>query len=152
MQDSQDDHSGTCRAAAGAPGFSALMPKDIAPPFGAYSHGVMIPAGARLIRSSGQLGLAPDGSVPDCAEAQAARCFANIARILAEGGMGPADIVHLSAWVTDRAHMAGYMRARDAFLAGVPALPASTLLIVSGFSRPEFLVEVEATAIAGQTV
>jgi enamine deaminase RidA (YjgF/YER057c/UK114 family) len=42
--------------------------------------------------------------------------------------------------------MAGYMAARDAWLAGVARLPASTLVIVSGFTRPEFLVEVEVTA------
>ncbi len=125
----------------------SLTPPDIAPPFGAYSHGVELPPGKRLIRTSGQLALARDGSVPRGAEAQARLCFENIGRILAQGGMGPAAIIHLSAWVTDRAHMADYMRARDAFLAGVPILPASTLLIVSGFSRPEFLVEVEAMAV-----
>ena len=36
-------------------------------------------------------------------------------------------------------------RSRDAALAGVPP-PASTLMVVSGFARPEFLVEVEAVA------
>ena len=42
--------------------------------------------------------------------------------------------------------MAGYMQARDEWLADVARLPASTLVIVSGFTRPEFLVEVEVTA------
>ncbi|HEX8167182.1 MAG TPA: ABC transporter permease subunit [Beijerinckiaceae bacterium] len=37
-----------------------------------------------------------------------------------------------------------YMEARDRFVASPP--PASTLTIVSGFSRPEFKVEVEAVA------
>lgn len=42
------------------------------------------------------------------------------------------------------------MTARDAWLAGVDRLPASTLVIVSGFTRPEFLVEIEAmAAVAG---
>ncbi len=36
--------------------------------------------------------------------------------------------------------------ARDAWLAGVSHLPASTLMIVSGFTRPEFVVEIEAMA------
>ena len=48
--------------------------------------------------------------------------------------------------MTDRAHMAGYMAARDRFLADLAVKPASTLMIVSGFTRPEFLVEVEALA------
>jgi enamine deaminase RidA (YjgF/YER057c/UK114 family) len=42
--------------------------------------------------------------------------------------------------------MAGYMAARDAWCAGMTRLPASTLVIVSGFTRPEFKVEVELTA------
>ena len=45
-----------------------------------------------------------------------------------------------------RAFMAGYMAARDAWLAGVERLPASTLMIVGGFTRPEFRVEVEVIA------
>ncbi|MFO1166082.1 MAG: RidA family protein, partial [Paracoccus sp. (in: a-proteobacteria)] len=44
-------------------------------------------------------------------------------------------------------HFPDYMAARDEFLAGVAVLPASTLVIVSGFTRPEFLVEVELTAM-----
>lgn len=124
----------------------SLNPLSIAPPFAAYAHGVELPAGARLVVTSGQLALAPDGSVPEGAKAQARLCFANCAAILAEAGMGPADVVRINAFVTDRAHMAGYMAARDAWLSGVTRLPASTLVIVAGFTRPEFLVEVEVIA------
>ena len=123
-----------------------LSPPSISPPFAAYAHGVEVPAGARIVVTSGQLAMARDGSVPDGALAQARLCLANCAAILAEAGMEPADVIHLRAFVTDRAHMAGYMAARDAWLAGVTRLPASTLVIVSGFTRPEFLVEVEVTA------
>ena len=62
--------------------------------------------------------------------------------------MGAHDVVRINAFVTDRTHMAGYMAARDAWLADVDRLPASTLVIVSGFTRPEFFVEVEVTAAA----
>lgn len=124
----------------------SLTPPTIAPPFAAYAHGVEVPAGARLVVTSGQLALAPDGTVPEGAEAQARLCFANCAAILAEAGMGPDDVIRINAFVTDRAHMPGYMAARDAWLVGVSRLPASTLVIVSGFTRAEFLVEVEITA------
>ncbi len=123
-----------------------LAPPTIAPPFARYAHGVEVPAGHRLVVTSGQLGLAADGSVPEGAAAQAAICFANLDAILAEAGAGRAAVVRLNAYVTDRAHMAGYMAARDAWLAGMDRLPASTLVIVSGFTRPEFVVEIEATA------
>lgn len=125
-----------------------LSPASIARPFARYAHGVELPAGWRIARTSGQLGLAADGTVPDNAHDQARICFANITAILAEAGMGPADVMHLAAYVTDRAHMAGYMQARDAFLADVTRLPTSTLIIVSGFTRPEFKVEIEVIAAA----
>ena len=125
-----------------------LAPAGIAPPFGRYAHGVHVSPGHALVCTSGQLALAADGTVPEGAEAQAALCFGNVEAILREGGMEPADVVLLRAFVTDRAHMKGYMAARDAWLAGVgvETLPGSTLVIVSGFTRPEFLVEVEALA------
>ena len=123
-----------------------LNPVAIAPPFAAYAHGVEVPPGARLVVTSGQLALARDGTVPIGAEAQAALCLANCAAILAEAGMGPQDVIRINAYVTARDHMAGYMAARDAWLAGVARLPASTLVIVTGFTRAEFLVEVEVTA------
>lgn len=127
----------------------SLSPSSIAPPFARYSHGVELPAGARIVRTSGQLGLAQDGTVPEGAQAQANICFANIGAILAEAEMGADQVCHLSAFVTDRVHMAGYMAARDAFLSNVAVLPSSTLVIVSGFTRPEFVVEVEVWAAAG---
>ena len=123
-----------------------LSPPAVSPPFAAYAHGVEVPAGARIVVTSGQLALGRDGSVPDGALAQARLCLANCAAILAEAGMGPGDVIRLNAFVTDRAHMAGFMAARDEWLAGVTRLPASTLVIVTGFTRPEFLVEVEVTA------
>ncbi|MDJ0824215.1 MAG: RidA family protein [Rhodobacter sp.] len=125
---------------------TALNPNAIAPPFARYSHGVAVEAGT-LIVTSGQLGLAADGTVPDGAEAQAAICFANINAILGETGANRTHVVRINAYVTDRVHMAGYMAARDAWLAKVEPPPASTLMIVAGFTRPEFVVEVEAMAV-----
>ncbi|MEM9972025.1 MAG: RidA family protein [Pseudomonadota bacterium] len=123
-----------------------LNPTTIASPFARYAHGVEVPSGARLIFTSGQLGLADDGAVPVDVGAQAAICFANVDAILAEGGATRADVVRVNAFVTDRAFMAGYMAARDTWLAEVSRLPASTLMIVGGFTRPEFKVEVEVVA------
>ena len=123
-----------------------LDPAGIAPPFADYAHGVAAPAGARIVATSGQLGVTVDGTIPEGAEAQAAVCLANIDAILAAAGGSRAHVIRLNAFVTGRDHMAGYMAARDDWLAGMPHRPASTLVIVSGFSRPEFVVEVEALA------
>jgi len=122
-----------------------LSPPTIHPPFSAYSNGVEIPAGQKLVLCSGQLGIAADGTIPPTTEAQAHLAFDNIAAILAEAGLGLEHVVRLNAYVTGREHLRPYMEARNARFAAAP-LPASTLMIVSGFSRPEFFVEVEAIA------
>ncbi|MBV6658944.1 MAG: RidA family protein [Devosiaceae bacterium] len=127
--------------------FRSLIPAELPPPFARYAHGVAVPEGQTLVRTSGQLALGTDGTVPDGAEAQAAIIFENIDAIVAAGGLTRADVCHISAFVTAREHMAGYMAARDAWLADVPDLPASTLIIVSGFTRPEFVVEIEVMAV-----
>lgn len=116
----------------------------LAPPFSNYSHAVEVPAGSRLLVCSGQLGMRADGSIPNDTAEQAKICFDNISIILAEAGMELSDVVRINAYVTDREHMAPYMDVRNALF---PApYPASTLMIVSGFTRPEFTVEIEVIA------
>jgi enamine deaminase RidA (YjgF/YER057c/UK114 family) len=124
--------------------FRFLTPQSIKPPFARYSHGVEVPAGKRLVLCSGQLGIGPDDAVPEDAGAQAELCFSNIAAILGEARLGLKDIVRINAFVTDRAYLQPYMDVRNRLFEN-PA-PASTLMIVSGFARPEFKVEVEAFA------
>jgi enamine deaminase RidA (YjgF/YER057c/UK114 family) len=125
-------------------GLRHLLPQQIRVPFARYSHAVEVPAGARWLLCSGQLGIALDDAIPDSAEAQAMLCFEAIAACLAAAQMAFADVVRVNAYVTDRMHMGAYMAVRDRFVASPP--PASTLMIVSGFTRPEFKVEVEAIA------
>ena len=122
----------------------ALTPSTVRPPFARYSHGIEVPPGARLVFASGQLGIGGDEIVPEDAAAQTELCFRAIGEILAEAGMAFSDMVRINAFVTDRAYLKAYMDVRDRY-AGTPP-PASTLVIVSGFTRPEFKVEVEVVA------
>jgi enamine deaminase RidA (YjgF/YER057c/UK114 family) len=124
----------------------ALKPPSIRLPFARYSHGVEVPEGCRLVLCSGQLGMDAKERIPDDPGEQAELCFANIAAILAEAGLTLADVVKINAFVSDRAHLKPYMQVRDRLFGDPP--PASTLMIVSGFARPEFKVEVEAIAAA----
>ena len=126
--------------------FRPLAPASIRAPFARYSHGLEVPPTHRLIVCSGQLGIAPDERVPDDAGEQAELCFANIAAILGEAGLTLASVVRINAFVTDRAYLKPYMAVRDRLVGDPP--PASTLMIVSGFARPEFKVEVEVIAAA----
>jgi 2-iminobutanoate/2-iminopropanoate deaminase len=121
-----------------------LSPKSLAAPLARYSPAIEVPAGVRLVFVSGQLGIDAKGETPESAEAQAELCFAAIRALLAEARMALSDIVRLNAFVSQEAYLADYMRVRDRHVGDPP--PASTLMIVSGFSRPQFKVEVECVA------
>ncbi len=121
-----------------------VIATDIAPPFSNYSHGVIVPAGVDMLFCSGQLGVASDGSIPEGCAQQSELCFANAEAILRAAGMDLGNVVRINAFVTAREHMAPYMDVRNRLF---PAPhPASTLMIVSGFTKPEFVVEVEIVA------
>jgi enamine deaminase RidA (YjgF/YER057c/UK114 family) len=121
-----------------------VTPASIHPPFARYSHGIEVPAGARLLFCSGQLGIDNSRAIPEEAEAQTELIFDAIEAILAEAGMSVGDLVRLNAYVTARDYLPAYMAVRDRRVASPP--PASTLMIVSGFAREAFKVEVEAVA------
>jgi enamine deaminase RidA (YjgF/YER057c/UK114 family) len=123
---------------------SPINPPSVRRPFGLYNHGLSVPAGARLLVTSGQLGLTTEDAIPASVEDQAVLCFEAIGSILKEGDMSFEDVIRISAFVTRREDFAPYMTVRDRYTGAIK--PVSTLIIVSGFTRPEFLVEVEVTA------
>jgi enamine deaminase RidA (YjgF/YER057c/UK114 family) len=122
-----------------------INPASIRAPFAQYSHAVQVTTPARMVFASGQLGVSPDDKIPEDAEAQAVLCFENIKAILAEAEMTLDDVVRFTAYVTDRAYFPIYGAVRGRYVPGNAF--ASTLVIVSGFTRPEFKVEVEVTAM-----
>jgi enamine deaminase RidA (YjgF/YER057c/UK114 family) len=123
---------------------TSFNPPSVRKPFGNYNHGLLAPAGASLLVTSGQLGIALDDTIPEDVTAQAELCFQAIGAILEEACMSFADVIRISGFVTRREDFAAYMAVRDRYT--LDPKPVSTLIIVSGFTRPEFLVEVEVTA------
>jgi len=57
-------------------------PGTVAAPFGPYSHAIEVPEGSRLLYISGEVGVLPDGTVPEGIEAEAEACWRNIIAIL----------------------------------------------------------------------
>src|SRR5215208_1611548 len=98
----------------------SLTPLTIRPPFANYSHGVEVPAGARLVFASGQLGITLDDRIPEDAGAQADLCFQSVGEVLKAAGMTLSDIVRVNAFVTDRAYLKAYMEARDRHVGAPP--------------------------------
>ena len=86
------------------------------------------------------------GTVGTACAGQVGQALANIGAILKAHGMGVANVVKMTVFLTDPALIGAWRTKRGAWLAG--HAPASTLLIVAGLADPRFKVEVEAEAVA----
>jgi enamine deaminase RidA (YjgF/YER057c/UK114 family) len=111
-------------------------------------HGVEVPANARWLFVSGLIGVHPDGRPGMDAREQVEIVWKNIEAILESAGMRLTDIVKVTTFATSPEHLPVLKEVRDRVLAG--HLPASTLLLVAGLARPEWLVEVEVYAARGE--
>lgn len=120
-------------------------PETVAPPLGAYSHVAVVPEGSTLIALAGQVGNAPDGSVPEAPEAQYENALRNLVRLLESEGCTPADIVKLNSYLVRRMALPTVAATRKAVLGDVR--PAATMIYVAALAAPEYLVEVEAWAV-----
>ena len=121
-----------------------ITPPEIAPPAANYSHATLVPSGARWLYLSGQVGIAPDGTIPDDVAKQTEICFRNILALLAEVDMAPADLVRLNTYLVDAADRDRYMAVRDRHVGTPP--PGSTLLVVAALANPRYRIEIEAVA------
>ena len=122
-----------------------VNPPDISPPFNnVYSHGGVIPAGARVLHTAGQIGVRPDGSVPAAIDEQAEQVWQNLLAIVREAGMAVTDIVKINAYVVGAENYPAFAAARSRHLG--THKPASTAVCVASLLRPEWLVEVELIA------
>ena len=128
-------------------GSRPLNPASIHVPFGNYSHAVLVRNTELVLFASGQLGMSRDGDIPSDVVAQTRICFDSADAILADAGLDRSAVVRIAGFVTSRAYMRDYMRVRDRWIAELACPPTSTLVIVSGFTRPEFKVEIEVTAV-----
>jgi enamine deaminase RidA (YjgF/YER057c/UK114 family) len=78
-------------------------------------------------------------------EAQAEQAMANIDMLLREAGSGLQDIVKVIVYLVDIRYREPVYRVMGRWLKGVH--PVSTGIVVSALARPEWLVEIDATAV-----
>lgn len=110
-----------------------------------YSHAVEIPPDTRLLLISGQIGVAPDGTVLSGFRAQCAQAMANVEALLVAAALRPADLVKVIYYLTSAADLPilAEMR-RERWASSNP--PAVTTLVVAALARPELLIEIDVTA------
>ena len=115
----------------------------------AFHQGMEVSGTVRTLYIAGQIGLRPDGTVPEGIEAQARVAYANMKAVLDEAGMSFADVVKTTVFLINPADRAAFAAVRADVMGG--AKSASTLVYVSGLVLPELLVEVEAIAVKAAT-
>jgi len=81
-------------------------------------------------------------------EAQTEKAMANIAMLLTEAGSSLRDIVKVVVYLTDISYRETVYRVMGTWLTGV--YPVSTGLVVQALARPEWLVEIDATAVISE--
>lgn len=113
-------------------------------PASRYSQLVRVEPQRRWVFLSGQVGLRPDGSLPEDAVRQMRQAWANLLALLAAEDLGPEHLVRVNAYVTRQDLVRLYRETRDEALAG--AEPSSTLVVVAGLADPDWVFEVEAVA------
>ncbi|MFD2396441.1 RidA family protein [Prauserella oleivorans] len=76
---------------------------------------------------------------------QTRKAMANIKQLLEEAGSGLCDIVKIVVYLTDIRYREPVYREMGKWLKGV--YPVSTGIVVDALARPEWVVEIDATAV-----
>jgi enamine deaminase RidA (YjgF/YER057c/UK114 family) len=95
---------------------------------------------------AGTAPIVPDGAdPPPDAYGQARRCLEIVMNVLREAGAGPEHVVRTRLYLTRRGDFEEVARAHGELFADIR--PVNTVIVVSGFIDPRWLVEVEAEAL-----
>jgi enamine deaminase RidA (YjgF/YER057c/UK114 family) len=122
-----------------------LDPPGVHAPVGPYSHTAVVPGGTELVFVAGQVGMRPDGTVPDGFEEQAELTFANLRSCLAAHGLGVEAVAKLGVFVLPQQDFQVLRAVRERHFGA--HRPTSTTVYVPQLASPKFLLEVEAVAV-----
>ena len=121
-------------------------PETIHAPLAGYSHQIEISGPQRQLVIAGQIGMQPDGAVPEDPIEQLAAALDNVERNLEAAGMGFGDLVRLTMYLVGEWD-ANARRQMIASRLGAHH-PCTTLLFVAGLAAPNLRVELDAWASA----
>ncbi len=114
----------------------------------AYSQAV-ITEGGRIVWLAGQVAIedAAGKSLAGDFDGQVHEVFRRLGETLGEAGGKLADMVTMTAFITDARHGDRFTELRKEIFRD--NFPASTLITCRGLARPEMLVEVQGMAVVG---
>lgn len=119
----------------------------IGKPSGHFSQAIAADARGRLIFISGMTSKRADGSIAGVGdiEAQTRQMCENVKAAVEAAGGTMADICRVDVYVKSMADFDAIHRVRREYFPA-PA-PASTMVQVSGFTHPDYLIEMNAIAV-----
>ena len=113
-----------------------------------YSHVVEVTGPGRTVYLAGQTGIDANGKVVEGMRAQTTQVLENIKTALAFAGGGFEHVVKITSYLVDlERDGATFREVRGSYFPNKAALPASTLLQVSRFANPAYLVEIDVVAV-----
>src|SRR5437867_2567750 len=114
--------------------------------FDLFKYSPAVKAG-RLVFIAGQVGIRPDGTVPDSAEEQIDLAFKRLGAILKHEGLGFEDLVELVSYhVRIDEQLTTFREVKDKYV--TRDFPAWTILGMASLARPNLLIEIKAVAAA----
>jgi enamine deaminase RidA (YjgF/YER057c/UK114 family) len=112
--------------------------------FDLFKYSPAVTAGG-LTFIAGQVGIRPDGSVPDSVEEQIRLAFARLGAILKHQGLGFDNLVELVSYhVRIDEQLSLFREIKDQFITS--EFPTWTILGVASLARPNLLIEIKAVA------
>lgn len=114
--------------------------------FDLFKYNPAVTAGG-LVFIAGQVGIRPDGTVPEDAGEQIRLAFVRLGEILKQQGLGFGDLVELVSYhVGIDSQLTTFREIKDEFIAA--DFPAWTIIGVAALARPNLLIEIKAVAAA----
>jgi 2-iminobutanoate/2-iminopropanoate deaminase len=120
-------------------------PSDMLPALGGYCQGMSIRRASELLFVSGQIPVDQMGDVPPRFEEQCRLAWRNVLATLEAAGMGVANLVKVTTYLSDRKYAATNSAVRRQILGA--HRPAVTVVIADIFDT-DWLLEIEALAAA----
>ena len=115
-----------------------------------YSHGMLAPAGGRLLFVAGQIGWNERQELVEGGFAgQFAQALANVVTVVREAGGGPADLGNLTIFVTDAREYVAALKEVGAAYREIMGrhYPAMALIEIKALLEPRAKVEIQGLAV-----
>jgi len=119
----------------------------IGQPSGHFSQAIAADARGQLLFISGMTSKRADGSIAGVGdiEAQTRQTCENVKAAVEAAGGSMADICRVDVYVKSMADFDAIHRVRRQYFPDPP--PASTMVQITGFTHPDYLIEINATAV-----